>query len=189
MKKRIANAVELLLLITTYIILSVKTFGINTGAKVSAIECMQIFYIQFIPMCAIYITCAVMCIVSIISKNKYKDGKIHSILAVILFISVNWNFITIPVPTGDRFTSNNFPVAIFELILFLVVVVAFVKRSPLIAPIIKDLPSNNEEQPIIIKGIQETSNADELKKYKDLLDSGIITQEEFDEKKKQLLGL
>ena len=70
MKKRIANAVELLLLITTYIILSVKTLGINTGAKVSAIECMQIFYIQFIPMCAIYITCAVMCIVSIISKKR-----------------------------------------------------------------------------------------------------------------------
>ena len=33
------------------------------------------------------------------------------------------------------------------------------------------------------------SNADELKKYKDLLDSGIITQEEFDAKKKQLLGM
>ena len=33
------------------------------------------------------------------------------------------------------------------------------------------------------------SSADELKKYKDLLDSGIITQEEFDAKKKQLLGL
>ena len=33
------------------------------------------------------------------------------------------------------------------------------------------------------------SNADELKKYKDLLDQGVITQEEFDAKKKQLLGL
>lgn len=33
------------------------------------------------------------------------------------------------------------------------------------------------------------SNADELKKYKDLLDSGVISQEEFDTKKKQLLGL
>ena len=33
------------------------------------------------------------------------------------------------------------------------------------------------------------SNADELKKYKELLDTGIITQEEFDAKKKQLLGL
>ena len=33
------------------------------------------------------------------------------------------------------------------------------------------------------------SNADELKKYKELLDKGIITQAEFDAKKKQLLGL
>lgn len=33
------------------------------------------------------------------------------------------------------------------------------------------------------------STTDELKKYKELLDMGIITQEEFDAKKKQLLGL
>ena len=33
------------------------------------------------------------------------------------------------------------------------------------------------------------SSTDELKKLKDLLDAGIITQEEFDAKKKQLLGL
>lgn len=34
-----------------------------------------------------------------------------------------------------------------------------------------------------------TSAADEIRKYKELLDDGIITQEEFDAKKKQLLGL
>lgn len=33
------------------------------------------------------------------------------------------------------------------------------------------------------------STADELKKYKELLDTNIITQEEFDDKKRQLLGL
>ena len=32
-----------------------------------------------------------------------------------------------------------------------------------------------------------TSAAGELKKFKDLLDSGVITQEKFDAKKKQLL--
>ena len=37
--------------------------------------------------------------------------------------------------------------------------------------------------------VHTSSNADELKKFKDLLDSGVITQEEFDEKKKQLLNL
>jgi len=33
------------------------------------------------------------------------------------------------------------------------------------------------------------SPAEELKKFKELLDCGVITQEEFDAKKKQLLGL
>jgi len=33
------------------------------------------------------------------------------------------------------------------------------------------------------------SSADEIRKYKELLDDGIITQEDFDAKKKQLLGL
>lgn len=34
-----------------------------------------------------------------------------------------------------------------------------------------------------------TGTAEELKKYKELLDQGVVTQEEFDAKKKQLLGL
>jgi hypothetical protein len=33
------------------------------------------------------------------------------------------------------------------------------------------------------------SNADEIRKFKTLLDDGIISQEEFDKKKKELLGL
>ncbi len=36
---------------------------------------------------------------------------------------------------------------------------------------------------------QQTSNADEILKFKSLLDQGIITQEEFNRKKKELLGL
>lgn len=46
-----------------------------------------------------------------------------------------------------------------------------------------ELSKNNSEKPSF------TTNADEIKKFKDLLDNGIITQEEFDEKKKQLLGI
>lgn len=39
------------------------------------------------------------------------------------------------------------------------------------------------------KIVQQVSAADELKKFKELLDMGVISQPEFDAKKKQLLGL
>lgn len=44
----------------------------------------------------------------------------------------------------------------------------------------------NNSNPV---SITAGSSADELKKFKELLDSGIISQEEFEAKKKQLLGL
>jgi hypothetical protein len=37
--------------------------------------------------------------------------------------------------------------------------------------------------------IQPISQADELKKFKELLDQGVLTQGEFDRKKKEILGL
>ena len=47
-----------------------------------------------------------------------------------------------------------------------------------------------DRQEKVVNILQETkSNVEELKKYKDLLDSGIISQEEFDIKKKQILDL
>ena len=57
---------------------------------------------------------------------------------------------------------------------------------------IKTFIEETKERAIANQGqinIQQVSAADELKKFKDLLDSGIITQEEFDAKKKALLGL
>lgn len=47
----------------------------------------------------------------------------------------------------------------------------------------------SKQEPQEEKNVSTISNADEILKYKNLLDSGIITQEEFDGKKKQLLGL
>lgn len=46
------------------------------------------------------------------------------------------------------------------------------------------------EQPVSVQPVAEKYDKfDEVKNYKDLLDQGIITQEEFDAKKKELLGL
>ena len=48
-----------------------------------------------------------------------------------------------------------------------------------------------KQQSILDNNSKETqiSSADEIKKYKELLDEGIINQDEFDFKKKELLGL
>ncbi|MBQ1678646.1 MAG: SHOCT domain-containing protein [Oscillospiraceae bacterium] len=53
---------------------------------------------------------------------------------------------------------------------------------------IRDYISNysNTTPPIITSN---NSTADEIRKFRDLLTEGIITQEEFEQKKKQLLGL
>lgn len=51
------------------------------------------------------------------------------------------------------------------------------------------LISRQKEQKDANKSISPTNNADEIKKYKELLDSGVITEDEFNQKKKQLLGL
>ncbi len=52
--------------------------------------------------------------------------------------------------------------------------------------LIEDIQVNHKTKQTNVTHI---NSADELKKFKDLLDSGVITQEEFDTKKKQLLGL
>lgn len=60
-----------------------------------------------------------------------------------------------------------------------------------ISGLLQNRQSGNRKEAAAVTHItqQAQSSADELKKYKDLLDSGVISQEEFDAKKKQLLGL
>lgn len=48
---------------------------------------------------------------------------------------------------------------------------------------------NQNNAPAQSNSLSTISDADEILKFKKLLDSGIITQDEFDKKKKQLLGL
>lgn len=66
-----------------------------------------------------------------------------------------------------------------------------IKNRDEIHKVLSDLLIERQNKPASTENTKENSlsNADELKKYKELLDSGVITQEEFDAKKKQLLGL
>ena len=58
---------------------------------------------------------------------------------------------------------------------------------------LKGLSTATTEKPIVAQKVEvvntNATSVDEIKKYKELLDEGIITQEEFDAKKKQLLSL
>ena len=70
---------------------------------------------------------------------------------------------------------------------------------PIIPPVLLQDKMNNivtagDAQPVTVQNAPQKAaatlgTADELKTYKELLDSGVISQEEFDAKKKQLLGL
>jgi hypothetical protein len=58
--------------------------------------------------------------------------------------------------------------------------------------VISDLIIDRQNKTTVPNSVPQSVNADyteELKKIKQLLEMGVITQEEFDAKKKQLLGL
>lgn len=64
---------------------------------------------------------------------------------------------------------------------------AMLKNRDEIHSIVSQLIANRQKQ--TVNSEMGQSCTDELKKYKELFDSGVITQEEFDAKKKQLLGI
>lgn len=64
----------------------------------------------------------------------------------------------------------------------------FVENNDKIHSVLSKLLLERQQEKTL-SNIQTASSADELKKFKELLDSGAITQEEFNLKKKQILGL
>ena len=64
---------------------------------------------------------------------------------------------------------------------------ALYKAAQITISKIQQILSTRNNNPI--PATTTTSNADEIRKYKGLLDDGIITEEEFNAKKKELLGL
>lgn len=117
----------------------------------------------------------------------YKDkGKVAVYLQAVLLLIVIITLITsmfvyrdVPDDTYDRPTF-------FALILPLEIIATIIVG-------LRGVKTATNEKPIAAKKVEvingNTSSADELRKYRELLDSGVISQEEFDAKKKQLLGL
>lgn len=180
MKKKILNAVELLFLFATFVVLNMKTIEVVSSAVpteatqfVSTISLWKNYLLSY-PIYFFYVVIAVMCVVSIITKSEYREGRIHSILPIIWFVLVTIRLI---VTQGETRTwiivsSERFPQEVFMFFAVGVVVLGFVKRASFIVGKSK---------------VQNKSNAEELAKYKELLDAGVLTQEEFNKKKKELL--
>ena len=189
MKKKIFNIIELLLQTFAIVLLFIS------GAYVCYKNCgltYSLFEYYSTPWKIIVLTLfasnLILCLVSIIKNSTSKDSAWHVSLPIInVIISFPWSRGISHDCTPYKLDIEAFSIGTtFLILLFILVViifVSFIKRSNSVVP-------KKEIQPQqVINNVQETSNADELKKYKDLLDSGVITQEEFDQKKKQLLGL
>lgn len=184
MKKKIANGLELLLLVISFILLTLPTLKINLAASNNASLAVDGSIIGFTERGQVYVifflyaVTALMCIISIIAKSEHRDGKMHIIMPILLFLYciTAGSYEVDTVKNGFRIVENNFPVYLFLGTYLGIIIISIAKRSTLIAGLPK----------VAVK--QETTKADELKKYKELLDSGAITQEEYDAKKKELLG-
>lgn len=187
MKKKIANIIELAVLLATFVILCTSTVVVYSAQKsaVSIFDYESIGILTLMsdglliyPMYFFYVMIALMCIISIVTNNKHKDGKLHSFLPVLWFISVNVNLALVGghVTTWRFHSFDGFPIKLFEILAVGVMVIGFAKRSSIIAGVTEEKAVN-----------AELSKADELAKFKELLDKGVITQEEYNKKKKQIL--
>ena len=191
MKKRIANGIQLVLMFISFILLWIPCIKLqyidlirDMPVDTSMVDVMK-YQGTLYSVFAIFAITAILCIISIIVKPEHKDGKIHVILSIVLFFFATMSIVKEGSAVGQEWmvAESNFPTYLYLGCIVGAVVVSIAKRST----IITGLPSKKER--VVINNNQITTNADELKKYKDLLDNGTITQEEFNEKKKQLLGL
>lgn len=173
MKKRIINIIEIAIQIVALIFFFCIVATDRDGYTNPLYEFLARYPLYYIPIYTLWGINFVMCLVSAISKNKKKDGKIHSTVPILIFILNMWFMFGV----ANR-AENNMHIC-FAIAMFVMIIVSFVKRANVFNDTVQEVKVVNAKE----------SNADELKKYKELLDAGTITQEEFESKKKQLLGL
>ena len=140
---------------------------------------------ELIPL----IICVVagVCIINAYLKNNRVSIVMGLILDFAMIISVGIESFIIPL-------TNSIPVGLTHIVRFVLLSISFV--LVIIELILmdrlqksnnQDFNSNNQNENIFVE--LNTDNKDLLIKYKELLDIGAITQEEFDTKKKELLNL
>jgi len=192
-KKKIFNLIELViqvLLILSMVLLktvelssysSTKFSSSTTTTYLSILEYsfLEANYMGYIALGLMGLN-VILCLTSIFGNSTDRDGTLHVILPMITIFFGTWIFSVGYSKYYDDLLLNHTHKILGIACLFVIVILAIIKRSSFVAPV------KSRHSTTII---QEASKADELKKYKELLDQGVISQEEFDAKKKQLLGL
>lgn len=191
-KKKILNLIELLVhipLLAVICILPYVNIRQGTGwpdvVAVPGDYTLVEYLIQFpnwalMAFVVLIVLNAAICIGSIFMKTQKKDGAVHIVLPII-FLVIWFFFYNAAYEPGYDITIYPLGRSIVIILMAIIVFLAVLKRSNFVF--------SQDNSPAVIIPQSNTSNADELKKYRDLLDSGVISQEEFDAKKKQLLGL
>ena len=102
------------------------------------------------------------------------------------FYHIYWTYRTaqyIDIYAKKENAESNISTICLILDIFIPIIPPIIMQEKLNAIVCGSAPKIKNKSSDVIK------SADELKKYKDLFDSGVITQEEFDAKKKQILDL
>lgn len=140
-------------------------------------ETAPLFYLIFL---ALIVCNIVLCVVSIKKDLPQADSKIHIILPIlifVLFVFVRGFMLLGAIPyDGNADITSATVYTLLIALAFIIIILAVIKRS-------------QGEKSSVHPSAQSSSSAAELQKYSDLLEKGVITQAEFDAKKKQLLGL
>lgn len=123
------------------------------------------------------------CVLSFIQNDDERDGFSHVLVPILslLEIAFAWFALRGSVRLVVNIDTYTFTIKGILILLAATLVINLIKRSKLIVP-----TARQKKAAVVPK---ETGSADELEKYKALLDKGVISQEEYEAKKKQLLGL
>ena len=193
-KKKMLNLVELImqvvLMISYFIIPSIRVYSYGPGITYTVWDYCADFgeWLGFILLLFSMVN-IIMCLVSVFGNATDKDGKSHIVMPLINLI-VGYPLLTLTSNAdGNVIDIDTAYVIVAFLLLIAIVVLSIVKRTSVGVQRVEDdeqLSSSN-----VSEGLHNANKDDleDLKKLKELLDMGAITQEEFDAKKKELLGL
>lgn len=198
MKSKKLNIIEIILHILAFALLFIRGmfYCYITGDSYSRVDnaftdlpAGSILPIVFVLLLVVSL---LFCLIWSLSKKKNKFNVIHILLpisSIVVFIFIGFLYsmgeyatLVEQLATALIDGSNNYgigPVFLVEsVLLFSIIIIAIFKRKHnFISDIIEDKEKIKED----------VKNLDLLMKYKELQNDGIITQEEFEEKKKELL--